>query len=80
MIGARFLRRDQWTPKLYELGCRPLPGKGRLNTAEWWQMENGYPFTVPIEADGTCDFWAFQKLREQLGCSPFDSPIGPCQH
>lgn len=43
------------------MGCRPLEGLTKLNTAEWWIGERG-PFTVPAEKDGSCDFWRFQHL------------------
>ncbi len=53
MIAARFLHRNEWEPELRHYGCKPLEGKGKLNTAEWWQMPwQAYPFTVPIEEDG----------------------------
>jgi hypothetical protein len=79
MIGSRFIPRAVWEPKLRALGCVPLEGTGRLNTAEWWRQESGYPFTVPVEQDGSCDFWAFQKLRQQLGHNLFDWQ-GPERH
>lgn len=50
-----------------------MPGKGPLNTAEWWQDEAGIPFTVPVEADGRCDFWAIQRLASDLGDPMFGS-------
>jgi hypothetical protein len=54
------LPRHQWEEKLRRGGCAPLEGKGRLNTAEWWKGPRGV-FTVPVEEDGTCDFWAIQR-------------------
>ena len=62
MIAVRFLHRDEWEIRLRDYGCEPLEGKGRLNTAEWWRMPWGTPFTVPIEEDGRCDEWAIHKL------------------
>jgi hypothetical protein len=63
MISVRFLHREEWEAKLRGYGCKPLEGKGRLNTAELWQMPwGGYPFTVPIEDDGRCDEWAIRRL------------------
>lgn len=67
----RFLSRAEWEAKLRSCGCEPLPGKGKLNTAEWWIRPGGIPFVVPIEDDsGRCDFWAIQKLAEQFGIRP----------
>ena len=57
----RFLPRYQWEAKLRRMGCRPLEGLTKLNTAEWWIGERG-PFTVPAEKDGSCDFWRLQHL------------------
>lgn len=71
MISGRFLTRMQWERKLLRWGCCRLEGKGRLNTAEWWRGANGgYPFTVPVNDDGTCDYWAIWKLCEQFGIHP----------
>lgn len=64
----RFLSRSQWEKILRGVGAQPLQGKGALNSAEWWHVPGKPPFTVPIEDEtGRCDFWAIQKLREQLG-------------
>lgn len=53
MISVRYVDRDVWEEELRFYGCRPLEGKGKLNTAEWWRMPwQSYPFTVPCEADG----------------------------
>jgi hypothetical protein len=50
---------------------KPLEGKGPLNSAEWWKTPWGRPFTVPAEADGRCDEWAFQRLISDLmKCAP----------
>lgn len=63
----RFLARVEWEKLLRDIGAAPLDGKGKLNTAEWWRHD-GMVFTVPVEDDGDrCEFWAIQKLREQLG-------------
>lgn len=70
---VKFLSRTQWEAKLRRWGCRPLEGKTPLNTAEWWLGPKGdYPFTVPTQNDGTCDFWAIWKLCENFGRSPHD--------
>jgi hypothetical protein len=62
-MPVRFLNRTEWEAKLRHYGCKPLEGKGRLNTAEWWQTPWGSaPFTVPIESDGRCDEWAIQRV------------------
>jgi hypothetical protein len=35
--------------QLRDYGCKPLQGKGPLNTAEWWQMPwGGYPILSPF--------------------------------
>ena len=53
MIASRYVQRDEWEAELRYYGCKPLEGKGKLNTAEWWRMPwQSYPFTVPCEADG----------------------------
>jgi|GEM_PF-3833449 len=66
MIRGKFLSRSEWEKRLRSIGAEPLGGKGGLNTAEWWRLD-GNLFTVPIEDDGeTCDFWAVQKLCEQM--------------
>lgn len=53
-------------------GCTPLEGKGPLNTAEWWRgpEPDRMLFTVPIEGDGSCDFWAVQRLCVDFGRHP----------
>ncbi|MGU3387318.1 hypothetical protein ACLBYG_22600 [Methylobacterium sp. D53M] len=43
-----------------------MQGLGPLNTAEWWKGPRGV-FTVPVEGDGVCDFWAIQRLAEWYG-------------
>ncbi|MEO8927305.1 MAG: hypothetical protein ABI306_09090 [Caulobacteraceae bacterium] len=74
----RFLSRSQWEKKLKGLGAAPLAGLTPLNTAEWWRIPGRPPFTVPIEGDGRADFWAIQKLCEQIGAPPiFDPPLTP---
>ncbi|QRE74156.1 hypothetical protein [Methylobacterium aquaticum] len=63
MIRSPWLERSEWEAKLRRNGCEPLPGKGRLNTAEWWHRPGkGPPFTVPVEEDGHSDFWAIQRI------------------
>jgi len=53
LISLRFLPREEWEAELRFYGCRPLAGKGALNTAEFWQTPwHTYPFTVPVEDDG----------------------------
>jgi len=67
----RFLSRSQWEAKLRRWGCRPMEGKGRLNTAEWWIGASGAPFTVPVEGDDDrCDFWALWRLCQVFGQHP----------
>lgn len=69
MIRDKFLPRPEWEAKLKRWGCTPLAGLGKLNTAEWWKGPRGV-FTVPIEADGSCDFWAIQRIAEWYGERP----------
>jgi hypothetical protein len=74
VIANRLLSRSEWEAKLHRRGCKPLPGKGKLNTAEWWQCPNGAPFTVPIEGeDDRCEFWALQHLCDDMGLTPKDA-------
>jgi hypothetical protein len=72
MISVRFLHRAEWQARLTDhYGCRPLTGKGKLNTAEWWQTSWGHPFTVPVDAEGRCDEWAVQRLIvDFIKCAP----------
>lgn len=72
MIALRFLPRAEWEAELRYYRCKPLEGKGPLNTAEWWRME-WYPhiFTVPIEADGRLLVSDLDALRLMiLECAP----------
>jgi len=66
----RFLARSEWEPKLRAIGAEPMAGKTPLNTAEWWRRPGHPPFTVPIERDGQCDFWAFRRIYEAQGGRP----------
>lgn len=61
-----FLLRYQWERKLRSWGCEPLQGLGRLNTAEWWKGPRGV-FTVPVEENDRCEFWAIKRLAEWYG-------------
>jgi hypothetical protein len=57
------VERAEWEAALLDYGCKPLEGKGGLNTAEWWQMPwGGYPFTVPVDEDGRCAKRALNRL------------------
>ena len=72
----RRVARALWEAKLRSLGAEPLSGRGRLNSAEWWRRPGRPPFTVPLEEDGECDFWALQKIiHQQGGRTPFDPKI-----
>ena len=63
MNALSFLTREEWEAALRDYGCKPLEGKGRLNTAEWWQMPwGGYLFTVPVDDEGRCERWALNRL------------------
>jgi hypothetical protein len=67
VIRDKFLSRSQWEKKLRDIGAEPLAGKGPLNTAEWWRVPDKTPFTVPIEDDGRCDFWAIHRICKEQG-------------
>lgn len=75
MIANRLLSRDDWDAKLRRWDCQPLEGKGPLNTAEWWLGKIG-PFTVPIEGDDQCEFWALQRLCQIHGRHPSEADGG----
>jgi hypothetical protein len=76
LMIPRFLTRAEWEAKLRRWGCEPLSGVGPLNTAEWWKRpEGGIPFTVPAEEDGSCDFWAIQRLASDFGRPPPARPF-----
>jgi len=63
MSSVWLVPREEWEEALKSYGCKPLEGKGPLNSAEWWQMPWGvYPFTVSIEDDGRCDRRALNRL------------------
>jgi len=62
MIAPRFLPREEWEVQLLHYKCRPLQGKGKLNTAEWWRTKWDYLFIVPVENDGTCHQQDFQRV------------------
>jgi len=66
--------RDEWETELRSYGCYPAKGLSALQTAEWWRWPwGGYPFTVPVEADGTIETWAFQRiLGDMAALAPDD--------
>jgi hypothetical protein len=66
MPAMRLLPREEWSAELRRLGCQPLEGKGKLNTAEWWRV-GGHLFTVPLEtADGRIGQADFERLLARL--------------
>ena len=73
MLRGRFLERPVWEPMLRSLGAEPLAGLTPLNTAEWWRRPGKPPFTVPVEDDGRCDFWAFRRVYEAQGGPPLSN-------
>jgi hypothetical protein len=77
MISNRLLARSEWEAKLRRWGCEPLFGAGAENTgAEWWQGANkGYPFVIPVEADGSCEFWAIKRICDSFGRPPPPNPF-----
>ncbi len=63
----KYLSRAKWEKKLRAHGAQPLVGKGLLNTAEWWIIPGGIPFTVPVEKpDGHAEFWAIDRLCKTI--------------
>jgi hypothetical protein len=70
VIANRLLNRAEWEAKLRLWKCKPLEGKGLLNTAEWWIGVRGGPFTVPVEGDDQCEFWALHRICEAFGFNP----------
>ena len=66
MLSGALLEREIWEGKLRRLGAEPLAGKTALNTAEWWMKPGLHPFTVPVEDDGRCEFWAIERLCRSL--------------
>lgn len=75
MLRGRFLDRPVWERMLRELGAEPAKGLTKLNTAEWWKRPKAPPFTVPIEHDGRCDFWAFRRIYETQGGRPLSNDL-----
>lgn len=75
MLRGRFLDRPTWERMLRELGAEPLAGTTPLNTAEWWRSPGRPPFTVPVEDDGRCDFWAFRRIYEAQGGQPLSGDL-----
>lgn len=73
MLADKYLSRDVWEAKLRRYGCKPYDGDPRLATAEWWIAPGGL-FTVPVEQDGRCEFWAIQKLIDQFCWGPEGTP------
>lgn len=73
MLRGRFLDRPEWERMLRGLGAAPAQGLTALNTAEWWRRPGHPPFTVPVESDGRCDFWAFRRIYENQGGRPLSS-------
>jgi len=72
----RLLSRAEWEAKLRRYGCAPAEGLGKLNTAEWWRpADGGYPFTVPADEDGKCEFWAINRICEDFGRPPPPNPF-----
>lgn len=68
MLRNKFLQRHEWEAKLRRNGCKPLSGKPKLATAEWWEAPGNQPFTVPVEEDGRSEFWAIDRLLK-IYCS-----------
>ncbi len=61
------LPKAKWEAELKFYGCAPLEGKTQLNTADWWRWPwGGSPFTVPVEPDGFCELWAFQRILANM--------------
>ncbi len=67
MIRSRFLARPEWEPLPRKMDAEPLEGRTPLNVGEWWKVAGKYPFVVPVRPDGSCEFRAIQKIRDQQG-------------
>lgn len=68
MISVRFIPRLEWEGELRRYGCEPMEGATALNTAEWWRWpwRPSAPFTVPVEADGSCDLTSWHLLLSDM--------------
>ena len=64
MIAVRPIYIGDVEAKLRAYGCKPLDGKGPLNTANWWRWPwGGPPFTLPLpDGHGHIDEWAYRQL------------------
>jgi hypothetical protein len=67
MLGTKFLSRPQWERKLKKIGAEPVQGATALNSAEWWRVPGKLPFVVPVEDDGSCEYWAIQRICKDQG-------------
>ena len=67
MIAVRLYAREAWEAILRDLECRPLEGKGQLNTAEWWITKWEFLFTVPVDGpDDRCDEMSLARVLDQI--------------
>jgi len=81
MIANRLLSRAEWEAKLRRCGAEPLQGKSSNNSGEWWHVPNRYPFKVPVEDDeGRCEFWAIQRIANDLDKPLPPNPFKPVSH
>ena len=48
-------------------GCRMIWSLGQR--AEWWIGKHG-PFTVPVEGQDQCEFWALRRICHANGYDP----------
>ncbi|MBL8550029.1 MAG: hypothetical protein JNJ73_08575 [Hyphomonadaceae bacterium] len=70
-MSVRRFTRSEWEARLERYRCKPLAGKTKLNTAEWWRAEWGFIFTVPIDADGCITDADLQSvISDVVGSAP----------
>lgn len=68
MISVPLISREEWEAALRAFGCKPLEGKTKLNTAEWWKTPWNFVFTVPIaeHMEGYMERWSFDMLVTRI--------------
>ncbi len=73
----KILSRPQWEHLLRQEGYLPWDG-GPLNAnLERWQLPQKPPYPVPVEADGSCDYWVIRRLVLTARGEPIPLPYDP---
>ncbi len=75
MTALRRFSPEEWRPKLERYRARPIQGKTKLNTAEWWRTDWNYLFTVPVDAEGFISEIDLQAVIADVVAS---APAGHC--